>query len=263
MKHVFALLLLLCAVTARCETSPVALAPGESLKYRVRWGIFGNAGVITVAAQKEEVAGLPQIRVSTHTMTRGLVRGLYLFDGDGDCVFDARNGRLIAISASSSSSKKATKTVAFFDYASKTVQYIDAFRPERNTELPLPAGNPMDLITCLIETRRWDLKPGDRSPATVMFDKEFYELVIVAEGYEHVHTPMGEFDALVLVPTMDENPKGLFKRGGHVRVWISQDGKRLPVKFEVGMKFGTGTALLSEYQPPSGGSEVAHANSNP
>lgn len=264
MNYFFALLsFLLLAINLRADSPGVALGAGESLKYKVRWGLFGNAGEITVAARTDELGGLPQIRIYTQTKTRGLIRSLYLFDGDGECIFDARDGRLLVISASSASNKKTTKTVAFFDYAAQKVQYVDYLRPERNLEMPIPAGNPMDLITCLIDTRRWDMKPGDKTPATVMFDREFYDLVIVALGYEQVRTPLGEYKTLVLVPTMEKDPKGLFKRGGTVRVWISQDEKHLPVKFEVGMKFGTGTAVLSEYRPPTSGSPVAHEDSHP
>jgi hypothetical protein len=50
---------------------------------------------------------------------------------------------------------------------------------------------------------------------------------------------------------MEKEPKGMFKRGGTVRVWISQDEKHLPVKLEVSMKYGTGTAWLTHYHPPT------------
>lgn len=254
MRHLlfFAAILLPLFASAQNNRSPVALADGESLRFRVRWGLFTNAGEITVSAEAQQTAGLPEIRIVTHTNTRGFVRGLYLFDGDGESVFDARDGRLLAISTSSTSAKKNTKTMAVFDYPANTVRYVDYVRTERSENLEIPAGNPMDLITCLIETRRWDLKPGERSQATVMFDKDFYDITIIAEGVERIRTPLGEFDALVLRPTMEENPRGLFKRGGRVRVWISQDERRLPVQFEVGMKFGTGTATLTEYIPPGG-----------
>ncbi len=262
MKYLFTLFFLFTTVIAHADAGSVALAPGESLRYKVRWGIFGNAGEITVSARAEDVEGLPQIRITTHTKTRGLIRSLYLFNGDGESIFDARDGRLLAIIASSESTKKDTKTMAVFDYSAKSVNYVDYVRPERNEELPLPSGNPMDLITSLIETRRWDLKPGDRIPATVVFDKDFYELEIVAQGYETVRTPLGEFKTLVLVPTMDKAPRGLFKRGGRVRVWISQDEQRLPVKFEVAMKYGTGTATLSEYKPPTGAAAAKQSGGN-
>jgi hypothetical protein len=63
---------------------------------------------------------------------------------------------------------------------------------------------------------------------------------------------MGMFKAIVLEPRMDKTPpKGMFKRGSSVRVWIAQDRHRLPVKFEVEFKIGTGTATLESYEGPS------------
>ncbi|MGC4071752.1 MAG: DUF3108 domain-containing protein [Nibricoccus sp.] len=53
------------------------------------------------------------------------------------------------------------------------------------------------------------------------------------------------------MPIMEKEPKGMFKRGGTVRVWISQDDKHLPVKLEVSLKYGTGTAWLTDYKPPA------------
>jgi hypothetical protein len=44
----------------------------------------------------------------------------------------------------------------------------------------------------------------------------------------------------------------MFKKGSAVRVWIAQDDpRRLPVKFEVEFKFGSGVATLVAYQPPA------------
>jgi hypothetical protein len=43
----------------------------------------------------------------------------------------------------------------------------------------------------------------------------------------------------------------MFKRGSAVHVWISQDGHRLPVRFEVEFKFGAGVASLIRYEPPT------------
>ncbi len=254
----FLLLMFLSAPWAQ-GGSAMALASGEVLHYRVRWGIFTNAGTIDVSAHKEDVAGLPQIRIDTHTNTRGLVRALYLFDGDGQSIFDGRDGRLLAISSWSASSKKTTKTMAVFDYATEKVHYVDYIDPKHNKDLEIPAGNPMDLITSLIETRRWDLRPGDRVPATIMFGKDFYNVVVIADSYAHIHVPMGDFDTIVLTPKMEENPRGLFKKGGSVRVWISRNEPHLPVMFEVSMGFGTGTAELAQYTPPTDAAPVAAA----
>ena len=75
----------------------------------------------------------------------------------------------------------------------------------------------------------------------MLFEDEFYELTIHALGYDTVTTPLGTFNTLVLEPRMDKTPpKGMFKRGSTARVWISQDGRRLPVRFKVEFKFGAG-----------------------
>jgi hypothetical protein len=231
--------------------APLSFKDGERFSFRVGWGIFGHAGEITIAARAEESAGLPQVRITTDTTTKGLVRKLYAFDGQAESVFDGNDGRMLAASATTSSKKRKTKAMAVFDYASAKVRYEDMLRPHRSTDIPLPAGQPMDLITSLIEARAWDLKVGDRRPTTVMFDDEFYDLTLVAERIEDIDTPTGRCKALVILPVMEKDPKGMFRRGGTVRVWISQDERRLPVKLEVSMRYGTGTAWLTDYRPPS------------
>jgi hypothetical protein len=108
----------------------------------------------------------------------------------------------------------------------------------------------------LLQTRTWELKPGDKREALVLFDDDFYELTIHFARYEEVRTPLGTFNTVVLEPRMDRTaPKGMFRRGGSVRVWIAQNEQRLPVRFEVEFKIGTGTATLESYTPP----KAAHA----
>lgn len=244
------------------EAEPVALGNGEKLTYKVSWGPFWYAGEIIISA-RDENEGLSHRRVTTITSTRGVIRGIFPFDGGVNCLFDARDGRLLAASAETSAGKKKTKALAVFDYPAGKIHYVDYLRSERTADLPLPQGNPMDLITSLVQTRAWNLKPGERKPATVMFDDDFYELVIVADHYETVKTTWGECQALVLKPIMENNPKGMFKKGGSVRVWISQDARHLPVKFEVSLKYGTATAMLIEHEQPSTPPRLAHADTYP
>ena len=234
---------------ATAAASP--LRDGERLEFRVAWGIFAHAGDIVVSADDEEIEGIPHTRVVTETSTRGLVRALYPFDGRVESVFDRRDGRLMAAFARTTTRRRETRASIVFDYRAGVAQYVDAFRPERSTTLRIPEGQPMDLITSLISTRFWKVQPGDRRPIAVLFDDEFYELIVAAEGVERVATAKGRQPALKLVPRMETEPKGMFRRGGSVRVWLSTDDRRLPVRLEVSVKVGTATALLTEYTPPA------------
>lgn len=231
------------------EATPLALSHGEVLTYRVGWGLFINAGEITIAARRDDMPPAPQLRVTTTTATRGFLRNFFPFDATGESWFRLSDGRILGSSEQSLSKKKQTRQSLAFDYVRGKATYVNAVRPEKNAELDLPAGDPMDLITSLVQTRTWDLKPGEKRDALVVFDDDFYELTIYADGYEEVRTPLGKFLALRLTPRMEKTePKGMFKRGSEVHVWISQDGRRLPVKFQVDFKFGAGVATLVDHQ---------------
>jgi hypothetical protein len=258
----FFLSLLLLAAGRPLRATP-ALGDGESLTYRVGWGIFFGAGEIKISAKAAPPEdGHLRLDVTTTTSTRSIARALFTFDARADALFDVHTGRLLSTNESSKSDTKKTKSSIVFDYAKSTASYVNEINPDRTTTLAMPAGEPLDLIMSLIQTRAWNLKPGETRDALVIFDDEFYELTIHAEGYEEVRTPLGTFNTLVLVPRMEKTPpKGMFKRGTGVRVWISQDERHLPVKFLVEFKFGSGVATLVNYQPPAAAGAVAASSS--
>jgi hypothetical protein len=232
----------------------LALGQGETLTYRVGWGFIPLVGRITIAGTPVSDADRTVMRVVTTTATRGLVRGFFPFNARGESTFDAADGRLLATSESSSLRDHLTNTSVVFNYANGTAAYTDSVTPANSRIVPMPAGDPSDLILGLVQTRSWRMKPGDQRDELVIFDDDFYRLTVRAAGYEDVNTPLGVFRSLVLVPRMEKDPpKGMFKRGSDVRVWISEDERRLPVRFTVEFKFGRGTATLIDYRPPVAG----------
>jgi hypothetical protein len=248
------LLLLLAGATGAAPAQPtgaVALGRGETLTYRVGWGFLPLVGRITIAGNRPGEGDQAVLRVVTTTATRGLVRGFFPFNGRGESVFDAANGRLLSTSESSSLRDHLTATSVVFNYANGTAAYTDSVTPANSRIMPMPPGDPSDLILGLVQTRSWRMQPGEQRDELVLFDDDFYRLTIHAEGYETVNTPLGVFRSLVLVPRMEKDPpKGMFKRGSNVRVWIAQDERHLPVRFTVEFKFGRGTATLIDYTPP-------------
>lgn len=227
-----------------------AFRDGETFTYRVGFAIFGRAGEIVIAAHEEKRDGVDVMRVTTDTRSRGLVRGLYAFDNQAEVVIEKASGRMLHVKESGADPKRATDTEIAFDYKTRIATYIDRVRKERSTEISIPEGNPVDLISALVQTRDWNLKLGEKRDLLVQFGRDFYSLTITAEAYEEVRTPLGIYQTLVLVPRMEKDPKGLFKKGGEIKVWISQDLSNLPVKMQLKLNFGAATLLLSEYQAP-------------
>ncbi|MDP3071978.1 MAG: DUF3108 domain-containing protein [Opitutaceae bacterium] len=229
---------------------PLALRDGEKFTYKVSWAILPGAGEIKISAQNDPAFNEPRLRVTTTTATRGLARMVLAFDARAESLFNPITGRLVSLREWSQQRDKSNDHTVMFDYAKKEARYSRAGEPEPRT-LVLPAGDPMDLITQLVQTRDWKLRPGEKRDALVLFNDDFYELTIHAARTEEVKTPLGTFNTIVLEPRMDRTaPKGMFKRGSSARVWISQDERRLPVKFEVEFKVGRGVATLVHYEPP-------------
>ncbi len=229
----------------------LALGAGEALVYHVSWIVIPGAGRITITAQSAvDAAGRRQLRIVSTTETRGLARLILPFDARSESLYDAGDGRLIWLGETSNTRSRHQAHTVAFDYARRTADYTNA--PAALRSLPMPAGDPTDLITCLLAARTWNLKPGQKRDALVLFDDEFYQLTIHAVRYEEVETSFGTFNTLLLEPRMEETPpKGMFKRGSTVRVWVSQDSRRLPVQFEVQFNFGSGVATLARYTPPA------------
>ncbi|MCC5024805.1 MAG: DUF3108 domain-containing protein [Candidatus Synoicihabitans palmerolidicus] len=158
---------------------------------------------------------------------------------------------------------KQTRASIHLDYDRDIAIYTDHLRPDRSTDVEMPRLAPVDFLTTLIQTRHWNMKVGDRREVSVLFDDEFYELVITAEKIETVKSPWGKIKALRLVPRMEENPKGMFRRGGEVRVCVSQDGQQLPLRFEVKLKVGTALAILTKYEENAPSASASASASTP
>lgn len=246
----FRLLALSWAMTIVLSAAPfTAFRDGETFTYRVGWGILGGAGEIVIAAhQDKSPAGADLFRVTTDTASRGLVRGFYAYDNQAEVVIDRATGRLLLTREKGSDGRRDTDTETTFDYQQRAARHVDRVRADRTSDVPIPEGDPIDLISALVQTREWNLKPGEKKDVLVNFGRDFYPLAIYAEDYEEVRTPLGAYRTLRLVPRMEKDPKGVFKRGGEIKVWISQGEAKLPVKMKLRLKFGSATLLLANYQ---------------
>lgn len=253
-RIIFSLLSALLALPGLAAAAPaLALGDGEALTYHVSWVIVPGAGLIKVAAHAvQDPQGRPQMRITTVTSTRGLAWLLLPFRAQAESLYDLASGKLLWLGETSDTrGRKAADTVVF-DYRRRQAEFTASQPPQPTRILPLPPGDPTDLITCLLLARTWNLRPGQTHDALVLFGDEFYQLTIHALAYEEVSTNLGDFDTVLLEPRMEKTPpKGMFKRGSTVKVWISRDARRLPVRFQVSFNFGSGVATLADYRPPS------------
>src|SRR6202789_1098126 len=162
----FAAALAACAAQAAPVTG---LRDGEALTYSVRWGLIPSVGRIKIAAEIVGTGTDAVLRVTTTTASWGLARGIFPFDARGESIYSVNSGHLLSISEWSTYRSKETKDSITFDYGKMTAMFSDDIHPEKSHSLQMPEGDPSDLILALIQTRNWNLTPGQSRDTPVIF----------------------------------------------------------------------------------------------
>lgn len=229
-----------------------AFGDGERLVYKVSWGFIGAGQIEIVAKAETSPDGKPLMRITNTIASKGMVRGMYRFDNRAEVLIERETSRMLWVAEKGQDRSKQTESRTDFDYAANLAHHKDTFRPNRNGDIALaPEALPMDLLSALVGTRNWTMKVGDARDVLVHFGRDVYPVTIRAEGMEDVDTSLGEFKSLLLCPRMEkEPPRGVFKKGGEIKVWIAQSGARLPVKMQLKLGFGTATLTLVSHTPP-------------
>ena len=256
--HRTLIIILLSTVSVIGSAAPLAIQPGEKFVYRLAWGPFRKAATLEIVADLDPQSTEATTRVTSHTATRGMIRALYPFDGWGQFFYAPESGQLLEAKAWTESSSKKTNASMTVDYDAMTADYVDHLRPHRSLEIDIPPEQAFDFLTTLMQTRNMELAVGREISVPVFFDDELYPLVITVEDREEIKTPMGKMPALLLVPRMVENPRGMFEDGGEIKIWVSDDEWRIPLKFEVKVAVGTAMALLMEHRKPNDLARASH-----
>jgi hypothetical protein len=90
------------------------------------------------------------------------------------------------------------------------------------------------------------MKVGDTIKTAAFFEDKVYDFQIKFLGRGIVDTKFGEISAIKLSPIMPDNK--LFEGGNSIRMWISDDKNKIPVKIEADMFVGAVEMDLKSYQ---------------
>ncbi|MDH5476499.1 MAG: DUF3108 domain-containing protein [Cyclobacteriaceae bacterium] len=107
-----------------------------------------------------------------------------------------------------------------------------------------------DIVSSYYYLRTLDFKKmnfGDTISINVFFEDEVFDFNIRYVGIEKVKTKIGSYEALVLSPIMPEN--SLFDGENSIRVWLSNDKNKIPLKVKANMFVGAVEVDIHEYQP--------------
>jgi len=99
--------------------------------------------------------------------------------------------------------------------------------------------NVQDMVSGYYYIRTLDfskIKEGDAITIDAFFDVEQYDFKVRYLGKETVRTKIGKFRAVILQPLLPKN--GLFTGEDAIKIWISDDANKIPLKVKASMFVG-------------------------
>ncbi|HXE64595.1 MAG TPA: DUF3108 domain-containing protein [Bryobacteraceae bacterium] len=111
-----------------------------------------------------------------------------------------------------------------------------------------------DLIGGLIALRYMRVEPGKTAQIPVSDGKKFVMAKVEARRREVLKSSLGPVNAILYEIYLFDNV--LFRRSGHLYVWITDDDRRLPIQLQVRLQFAIGT-ITFKMEKPTGAEPVS------
>lgn len=115
------------------------------------------------------------------------------------------------------------------------------------THHDVPAGY-LDVLDAFTLARTLDLKPGKEYPLPIFDSKELYDVTVAVEKKtEMVEAPWGgKVECLIIEPKL--KTEGIFSSKGKIRIWLTNDKRRIPLRLTAAIRFGRIVGNLIDYR---------------
>ena len=220
---------------------------GEQLTYEISW-LYITAGTAVMAvsvAGSEE--GRPLVKLITTARSTPAITRFFPVDNRVESILDFATLLPEHLTFKRREGKKKDDIEYTFYQKEGAVTVVKGGTTET---LQMPPGT-QDVISCLYYARSTlSLQPGSSLTMNVHHDKKNYKLEVRVEEIETVSGSWGEIETarvLVIMPF-----QGLFLNQGNIRVWFTNDDRRIPVRMKAKVIIGSIVAdLASGWQAAS------------
>ncbi|MDX8396606.1 MAG: DUF3108 domain-containing protein [Mariprofundaceae bacterium] len=245
MKYLFVLLCLtLFGAPAYASTACMPHA-GEQITFSIGWE-FVNAGKAVLNYSTQGESGY---KIHTDARTNGFfdmfkkVRDVIV--SKGVCVDGKMQSTHFELKQHENR-YKANKSTEYL-WKENKVKYTHNGKEEF---FDVPAGH-LNVIDAFTRVRSLDLKAGDEIHIPVFDSRKTYDVVVrVSEKKDRIRAPSGKLvECLIIEPMLQT--AGIFSSKGKIKIWLSNDGKHVPMKVTAKIKIGRVIARLIDYKEPS------------
>ncbi len=221
---------------------------GERLEYDMKWGFFpvGSASMEVVAENPDLPDGPKVVRFAVRT--NSFADTFYKVRTSVSSTLDPSFSRTLKYIKSQQEGSTHREILVEYDYEKGEARYLQEGSIPRITPIPGPVFDPLSIAYFF---RLHPLVPGTQTKLPTCDGKRYREVIVGVGERKRIKLPLGEIYAIGTTPSM-ENLGGVFNKSpkGMLKVWYSDDSRRVPVRVSSKVIVGSFTATLRSADPP-------------
>jgi Protein of unknown function (DUF3108) len=221
---------------------------GEHIEYRVHYGFVNAAEAIVDVDNKFQSAnGRQCYKVNIVARTVGMtdwftkVRDVWTSYIDSAMILP----QLFYQKKEEGNYKNEQKII--FNHAANTAKQYDIDDDNEKKSFQLP-NNVQDVVSGYYYLRTIDFSKmgiGESVPVIFFFEGEVYNMRLKYRGKEVLKTKFGKINTFKITPQLPKN--NFFQDEESVKLWVTDDANKIPVRAEVELKIGAITLDLRKY----------------
>jgi hypothetical protein len=243
------------ATIAATQQTGLGLHPGESMAFDVQL-----AGVLVGEAQLAVgeigvVDGRRAIVVKSRAATAGAAALLRKIVDEATTVIDAESGRPMSVETNVEMGSKRTVATAKFTGSVADVTYSRSEDPKpQRLRIDFGVQTLHDAHSAMAQLRGWKAAPGTLRTVFVVGGRRLWRVDVKYVGEDTIGSALGNRRAVVFDGTSFRAKRDLAVESTRpartFRVWLSDDGDRVPLKVVAKTELGDIVMSLTEYSRP-------------
>jgi hypothetical protein len=248
---------LLAAALWTLAISTAAAAPdcggfgeGERLVYEIRWMLIPAGEAVLEVAPMDAIDGHPARHFLMTVRTNAFVDTFYTVRDRIEAWTDVEMTHSLHYRKLQREGSHRMRDVRVnFDWKKRLAVYTN--HGKEQAPITLVPGT-FDPLAALYFTRLADLALDTIVERPVTDGKINVPGRARVVGRESIQVPAGTFDTVVIEPDLSE-VRGVFEKspGGRIRIWLSDDGRRIPVRVQSKVAVGHFVGELTSAEGPS------------
>ncbi len=229
---------------------PLPFGPGERVAFRITYAHV-LAGRASVSVLPGDPAGKPALRFVAEARSQGFFAWLFRFQVEDRTVatWEPQSGCSLAIEKRLREGRAIRDQSVRFDRERGVAEVADPKIKETRFDVGPCA---LDVLSAFFVTRVRGVSDGVELGLPLFDNGKHYRLGVRFLGRERLDLPMPlgpRVSTVVVEPQLLEGT-GLFVKEGRLKLWLTDDARRIPVRMRSKVAIGSVSADLESYTPP-------------